>query len=295
MHFITSILTHGLIPLATTPCPRYLLFTSIPVPRILAAVDALLQDYYALNSHFASESTISVDLKQTDSHLPLFRGRLQRASKQPALLRRGDILPLCQLSLNASIFTQMGRCFQQVRGSAIGNQISPVLATITVSYTEQKWLQQLPRPLPPTLFTCRYVDNRPTFLNSNDAHRSHITPLLQPTFYEEPVLLEDEPDNSFLGCVTHPTRLTLTYQQPTALWQFHAWASASAPRRKLSAAYARLRLATQHTYRLTQAKADVDTLISKYVELGYTLRHHCSNLLDEHWPNAPRDPVTLGF
>ena len=36
----------------------------------------------------------------------------------------------------------MNHTFQQVRGSAIGNQISPVLDNITVSQVEHQWYTQ---------------------------------------------------------------------------------------------------------------------------------------------------------
>eukprot|EP00438_Fugacium_kawagutii_P026451 Skav202762 [mRNA] locus=scaffold326:142749:169873:+ [translate_table: standard] len=244
-------------------------FTSIPANSILHAVSDLLTDYHTLHPHLHQDSVISVDLKQQDTQRRLFRGKPRRASKQHAQLRMGDILPLCKLSLEASIFTQMGQCFQQVRGSAIGNQISPVLANITVSHTEHHWQRTHSSTLPPTFFTCRYVDNRLTLIHDTDTCNHLVREFLEPTFYQEPVLLEDEPDNSFLGCVINPNTRTLTYTHPTDRWQFHSWASATAPQHKLSAAFARIHLAAHHTFPPSQAQADVNTLLLTYEDLGY--------------------------
>eukprot|EP00438_Fugacium_kawagutii_P027131 Skav225194 [mRNA] locus=scaffold3065:150056:151534:+ [translate_table: standard] len=244
-------------------------FTSIPAERILRAVSDLLNDYHALHPHLHPESVLSIDLKQQDTQRRLFRGKPRHASKQHAPLRISDILPLCKLSLEASIFIQMGQCFQQVRGSAIGNQISPVLANITVSHTEHHWQRTHTSPLPPTFFTCRYVDNRLTLIHATDTRSHLVREFLEPTFYQDPVLLEDEPDNSFLGCVINPNTHTLTYTHPTDRWQFHSWASATAPQHKLSAAFARIHLAANHTFPPAQAHADVNTLLLTYEDLGY--------------------------
>ena len=258
-------------------------FTSIPASRIMAAVTALLENYQHNNPHLEPTSSITVDLKQTDTHLRLFRGKPRRASKQHHQIQVQHLLPLCELSLRASLFTQMGQCFQQVRGSAIGNQISPILANITVSHTEHLWLQSLQRPLPTTtFFTCRYVDNRLTMMHRTEQHRPDIADFLQPTFYQQPVLLEDEPDNTFLGCTIDPLRPSITYNHPTATWQFHAWTSATAKQHKLSAAYARIHLSANHTYPITQAHKDVETLIRTYSDLGYPispLRQHAKRAL----------------
>ena len=57
----------------------------------------------------------------------------------------------------------MGRVFAQQRGAAIGNQISPVLASISVAFLEQAWYDQHESflKLVAHKFLClRYVDNR---------------------------------------------------------------------------------------------------------------------------------------
>ena len=77
--------------------------------------------------------------KEKDVQLRIFRGTKRALQGRAFHIRLGDILPLCMLSIQTSLFTQMQQVFQQVRGSAIGHQISPILADIAVSYVEEQW------------------------------------------------------------------------------------------------------------------------------------------------------------
>ena len=48
---------------------------------------------------------------------------------------------------------------------------------------------------------------------------------LTDTFYQSPVLLEPEPDNTFLGCDINPDQQTISYIQPANTWQFQLYTS----------------------------------------------------------------------
>ena len=52
----------------------------------------------------------------------------------------------------------MQQVFQQVRGSAIGNQISPILADIAVSYVEEQWWTQNEHLIDPSVTTFSFAD-----------------------------------------------------------------------------------------------------------------------------------------
>ena len=181
----------------------------------------------------------------------------------------------------------MNHTFQQVRGSAIGNQISPVLANTTVSHVEHQWrtrpqIQLLLQQHSHRIYITRYVDNRLVPLDKlQQRHdgRQHFPTYI---FLEPPVLLEQEPDLSFLGCTTNPDLQTPSYIQPTNSWQFEPYSSAALKQHKLSAAYSRMCLAARDGYPEQQAKADVESLIQKYVSLGYPeqpLRAKASQIL----------------
>ena len=115
----------------------------------------------------------------------------------------------------------MNHTFQQVRGSAIGNQISPVLANITVSHVEHQWrtqpqIQLLLQQFSDRIYITRYVDNRLVLIDKSQQHHAGIRHFLTDTFYEPPVLLEQEPDLSFLAAQsTLIVRPYPTYNQPT--------------------------------------------------------------------------------
>ena len=51
----------------------------------------------------------------------------------------GDVKQLVALSFLFAKFTIMGRCFRQIRGSPIGNQVSLALCDLTVSVEEAMW------------------------------------------------------------------------------------------------------------------------------------------------------------
>ena len=262
-------------------------FTSIPAQRIMHSVRTLLDFYKQQHPHVDHNTMFTVNLRQTDNTLRMFRGRPRKAANSHHQIRFGDIYDICQLSLQASIFTHMNHTFQQVRGSAIGNQISPVLANITVSHVEHQWrtqpqIQLLLQQFSDRIYITRYVDNRHVLIDKSQQHHAGIRHFLTDTFYEPPVLLEQEPDLSFLGCTIDPDRQTLSYIQPTNTWQFQPFASAASKQHKLSAAFSRICLAARHSYPRKQAKDDVESLIRRYVSLGYpekVLRAKASQML----------------
>ena len=122
-----------------------------------------------------------------------------------------------------------------------------------------------------TLTITRYVDNRLVLLDKSQQRHDGLQQFLTDTFYEPPVLLEQEPDLSSLGCTINPDLETLSYIQPTSTWQFQPYSSAASKQHKLSAAYSRICLAARHSrsHPQQQAKADVESLIQKDVSLGY--------------------------
>ena len=91
----------------------------------------------------------------------------------------------------------MGRIFKQTRGSAIGNQISPSLANIAVSYKEQQWYESNRNALEALrsqVYIIRYVDNRLVLCSDDIAHRWFFQQFLAPFFYGHPMELEGVTD-----------------------------------------------------------------------------------------------------
>ena len=207
--------------LSDTPFEHHLLqsnqdlvgfFTSIPADRIH---DAVHQD--------TDNMIFTVFPKEKDVQLRIFRGTKRALQGRAFHIRLGDILLLCMLSLQTSLFTQMQQVFQQVRGSAIGNQISPIVADIAVSYVEEQWWIQDEhhiRPFRDHFFICRYVDSRLVVFPEAIAHCSWMKELCQLEFYQHPVELEEVESGEFLGTVLHPAERRLAFIIPNKQFQF---------------------------------------------------------------------------
>ena len=169
----------------------------------------------------------------------------------------------------------MQQTFQQVRGSAIGNQISPALANITVSYVEQQWPTQPNTQLllhndAPTASTpldtltagwSFLTTNSNTTLPCNNSLQIHVT--------NHRYFLSQNLTLRFLVVLSIlKTRHFSTFNQPTT-WQFQPYTSAASKQHKLSAAYSRMYLAARHSFPKQQARQDVESVIQKYVSLGW--------------------------
>ena len=59
------------------------------------------------------------------------------------LVYLADVVDICELSCDASVFTVMQKVFRQCRGATIGNKISHMLAGLTVSIDEKVYARHL--------------------------------------------------------------------------------------------------------------------------------------------------------
>ena len=78
-------------------------------------------------------------LREKDSKLRVWKGKARAAGTRMYQIWFQDILPIVRIACDSSYFTILGRVFAQQRGAAIGNQISPVLASISIAYLEHTW------------------------------------------------------------------------------------------------------------------------------------------------------------
>ena len=111
-------------------------FTSIPVFRILNAVRWAFTEYCLVKNVDPESTSFSVNLQEQDTKLRIWKGRPRKAAKRAILIHLSDIADICELSCDASVFTVTHKIFRQCRGATIGNQISPMLAGLTVSIEE---------------------------------------------------------------------------------------------------------------------------------------------------------------
>ena len=162
--------------------------------------------------------------------------------------------------------------FKQQRGSAIGNQISGSLANIAVSYLEHQWYQKHKDALTnhaKELYIVRYVDSRLVLCGQHLADKWFMQEFLADFFYRHPVELEDVTNGEFLGTILDANLRTLAFPQPAASFQFRPFRSAGTEAHKLSAAAARICLASRYSFPDQQARSDVHQLVRSYLEYGY--------------------------
>ena len=137
--------------------------------------------------------TFSVNLREQDTKLRVWRGRPRQAAKRTVLIHLSDIVDICQLSCEASVFTVMHKVFRQTRGATIGNQISPMLAGLTVSIEEEIYVRHLQSffdAYKPLFFCTRYVDNRLVIVSDRILRDHRLQHFLHNNFYQHPVELE---------------------------------------------------------------------------------------------------------
>ena len=149
-------------------------FTSLPTDQIMMAVNQLIDSYANTQVTEFNKIKFTVQLGASEPKLRVFQGSYKRHKSKTGTIFLKDLSRICQLSLETSFFTQMGRIVKQTRGSAIGNQISPSLANIAVSYKEQQWYESHRNALEALrsqVYIIRYVDNRLVLCSDDIANR----------------------------------------------------------------------------------------------------------------------------
>ena len=228
--------------------------------------------YAAKQSADCSDISFTVQLAATEPKLRVFQGQYKRHKIKTGVIWLKDLCQLCELSLHTSLFSHMKKVFRQQRKSAIGNQISPSLANIAVSYLEHQWYQKHKDALEKhsgELYIVRYVDNRLVFCGQHLADRWFMQEFLADFFYRHPAELEAVTNGEFLGTILDANLRTLSFQQPAASFQFRPFRSAGTEAHKLSAAAARICSASRYSFPDQQARSDVQQLVKSYLEYDY--------------------------
>jgi hypothetical protein len=139
------------------------------------------------------------------------------------------IRDIVQLSFTLGVFQACGSLWRQTHGTSIGNQISPILSSITVAWEEHDWITTYNtwwvnhRHFG---FFSRYVDNR--FVLSQPTITKHrpFKSFSDPLFYGHPVILESVSDNSVLGFHFDPKQRTVLFKVPQEPWAYRSPLSA---------------------------------------------------------------------
>ena len=165
--------------------------------------------------------------------------------------------------------------FRQVRGTCIGNQISPVISQIAVAIKEHMWVQSF------NLFwqshkhlvcAIRYVDNRLLLIPDTLMRNPAIQELVKLEFYGPPVQLEQVGNDEFLGFHLNTDERTAKLIMPTEKWQYRCPNSAGSRAIMLSGYKSRLTRVKRYTFPPEIVPEQVQILKDLYAKHGFNIQ-----------------------
>ena len=224
-------------------------------------------------------TSFSVNLQEQDTKLRIWKGRPRKAAKRTVLIHLSDIVNICELSCDASVFTVMHKVFRQCRSATIGNQISPMLAGLTVSIEEEIYVRHLQSFFVNNkeLFFCtRYVDNRLVVVSRRLLQDYRLHHFLTNNFYQAPVELEHvtskDVTEEFLGFDLQLQHHRLLLILRPERWKIREPNSAGPERHRTAAFHcARLHI-ERHVWPSTVRESQLVQLRHHFADAGYTLR-----------------------
>ena len=252
-------------------------FNSVPQSRILQAVEQLLSDFLAKFCQHTPKNGVcfTVFLGQVPSEQArVFQGFTKRSNQVNArVVYLIHIIPLVQMSFDLGIFQALGKLWTQICGTSIGNQVSPVLSNIAVSFDERVWhfaYKTFIMNSTRLWFRCRYVDNRLSLAAGALTFQEAVRKFQNTDFYRHPVCLEAVTDHKFLGFIIDAKARTLQFIMPQHAWQFRNTKSAGSLRMNLSGFRSRVSLIKRYTYPTSQVNPTLKQLIQKYMQFGFS-------------------------
>ena len=239
-------------------------FNSVPREMIISALQLLIRDY----QQQTGVQVFTVDLRKSTASAQRALPHQPRGGKSRSLrtLEVQHLVAIVQLSFRAGVFVANHKCFQQIRGTCVGNQISPVLSSLPVILRERMWKQSLHSQLKDHglqmshLFLCRYVDNRLVLCDQSASAVRAMQEFLHSGFYGASIELETVDDHSFLGFKVCMRSRSVEYQQPTEPWQIRHYCSAGSLRIRMSGFYSRKALIQKYSWPPEQRRRQIREL-----------------------------------
>ena len=277
-------------------------FNSVPQDRLLTALTVLLQDYHRkfgnTSQSWQATAVTAIDIA---GKIRVHRGSYitHHSTKKPHhtahLIHLQHIPEIVRLSFHAGVFQALGLCWIQVRGTSMGNQISPILSAIAVSYVEKCWQTTYNTWWSNHklgMFLARYVDNRIAVLPTSTMQSPPMQLFAQADFYGSPVLLEQVGTTQVLGFSICTNQRTISYNAPSQHWQFRSPQSAGSMALNLSGYRSRINLIAMYAHPVQNAIEQIQQLHSMYVNMHMTSQLTSdSNLIQPQLPRADSDPT----
>ena len=249
-------------------------FNSVPHKKLQQSLRILLYQW----QHIHNQDIITVDTTRSLGSLhSMHTGSFRPNKRIPThrVIHLKHVPDIIHLSFQFSEFQALGKTWQQIQGTGIGNQISPILANIPITLHEINWQQAFHTELQhsqntqgPHLFI-RYVDNRLVLAPQATFHTLPFTTLALNDFYQLPIQLEQVGDSHFLGFELNLPARSITYIQPAAKWQIRDACPAGSQRLTLSGLLSRAATIQRYTWPPHHIPASIEHLLQCYVQKGH--------------------------
>ena len=250
-------------------------FNAVPTYKILDALRILISEYLS-QGH---PKKFSVTLSPKSDKDKVFQGKPRGGSS--TRLKNMNIHDLCQivqLSFNCGIFQVVHKVYRQIRGTSVGNQISPILSSLPIILAERTWLKsfqhqvfqgQLSPSMALPALIVRYVDNRLVLPNAATRSCSHLQTFLDAHFYEDPIELEKVTDHMWFGFRVNAPDRSVQYVLPVQPWQTRIVNSAGSWQARTAGYRSRAALIRMYSFPKSSVAAQLQALHALYRRRGF--------------------------
>ena len=242
-------------------------FNSIPQSTIMSALHSLIQDFLSSGS----AKTLMVDLHAKVG--PVHSGRSSFSVKANQVeINMKQLMDIIQFSFSSGRFTTLGKSHRQVQGTSMGNQVRPVLSSLSIVAFERAWFHThstLLSKLSSKVLVPRYVDNRAIFIHEDLMQCAGLRELVSLDFYPKPIQLEDGEHNEFLGFRINPLRREVSYMMKTEKWRYRLPCSAGSHQLNLSGYRSRRQLISKFVFPWSTKCQQIQDLKELYSWLGF--------------------------
>ena len=246
-------------------------FISIDTDRFLQSWQLLLR-FLSPHMSTGADEYFSVSPVKQNNPGDIIKGRTFRTLNVNRHIRIGDIPDLIVAALQMQNFQLGSRVYTQVQGSPMGSPLSTALCLMVVSVYEQIWFHTHRESITNlhlhALFL-RYVDNRLVIIPSTTVDLPAYQILTDADFYKSPIVLEDEPDQEFLGFQLELDPFEMIYQSPRDFSQVLSPWSASPPAVLLSGFASRCSIVQKGAFPQLQIQRGIQALRDLYLRVGF--------------------------
>jgi len=216
-----------------------------------------------------------ISVKATTGNMTgdVVKGRTCRTLNVTRKIFIRDIERIILMSLKMTQFSTGTSVYEQIRGSPMGSPLSPALCMMVVALSEEIWYQTYHTTLASMDLSARllrYVDNRLCLADPSWSYEISFANFLHPEFYGNPIILETEPDQEFLGFCIEFEPFALRYSPPRDFNQVMAPFSASPLDVQLSGFVSRMFLVAKCAHPKSERSRGFAALHRLYKAAGFS-------------------------